>query len=761
MAIEDRVMKKLLSALIVLLLTASLAQAQWQVPNNAIPVGRGTGVVGFKYALGSGGFGLNCLVDSTPPSFASCPGGGGGGSGTVTSFTFTNGSGFSGSVTNSTTTPTLALTTSISGVLKGSAGTLALAVSGTDYQAPLTLTTTGSSGAATLVGTTLNIPQYTGGGSGTAFKQNFIAGTNFTSGTTTTLTLTTTPSSGVAVLVSFDGVEQTGGTGTTGDAWTISTNVITFSAPITALHVVQVVGLSSSGGSGGSGTVTTASVVSANGFAGTVANPTTTPAITLSTTASGVLKGNGTAISAATAGTDYQAPITLTTTGTSGAATFAANTLNIPQYTGGGGGSSFGYIYDATSASTGAGTDGNICAMRTGASSANNASSLNLCLSAHTAVGIPAGRYMMCGATITANGMSIYGAGIDATVLICDSATGNMITVGANLFNISGLWLDRCTNTGCGTVVTSTSGAGIGYTGASMGCNLCTVRDIVSENQWNGFALPPAAAGVLENLTAQNNFNDGFYFTANSTYTGNQYSANGLLSQGNNHYGYNTDTGGLVSTGTTWMIANGISTYLNGAGGAYFFGTLGSSISDVQINGGFFSNDNNNLMAFIGAGAGSEHNILRGLLMEGGGRCAGGNCGRNSAFVAPSNNGSAIAVLTSGMEFIIENNAMRGNSSYGVYIDNGISRVIISGNAISQNAVHIAAYGIQITNASTTAIISNNMGVDYGSEVYGLYVGGGTNSIISGNAMGGSTAGCFVASGTAKGTGTNIGTGCP
>lgn len=89
-------------------------------------------------------------------------------------------------------------------------------------------------------------------------------------------------------------------------------------------------------GGGGSGTVTSVSVVSANGLAGTVANATTTPAITLSTTVTGVLKGNGTAISAATAGTDYQAPITLTTTGSSGAATLIANTLNIPQYSGGG-----------------------------------------------------------------------------------------------------------------------------------------------------------------------------------------------------------------------------------------------------------------------------------------------------------------------------------------------------------------------------------------------------------------------------------------
>jgi len=60
---------------------------------------------------------------------------------------------------------------------------------------------------------------------------------------------------------------------------------------------------------GTGGTVTSVSVVSANGFAGTVANSTTTPAITLTTTITGILKGNGTAISAAVSGTDY-APAT-------------------------------------------------------------------------------------------------------------------------------------------------------------------------------------------------------------------------------------------------------------------------------------------------------------------------------------------------------------------------------------------------------------------------------------------------------------------
>jgi hypothetical protein len=54
----------------------------------------------------------------------------------------------------------------------------------------------------------------------------------------------------------------------------------------------------------GSGTVTSVSVVSANGLAGTSSGGPT-PALTLSTSVTGILKGNGTAISAAVANTDY------------------------------------------------------------------------------------------------------------------------------------------------------------------------------------------------------------------------------------------------------------------------------------------------------------------------------------------------------------------------------------------------------------------------------------------------------------------------
>src|ERR1700744_4156158 len=59
------------------------------------------------------------------------------------------------------------------------------------------------------------------------------------------------------------------------------------------------------GGGGGSGTVTSTSVVPANGFAGSVGPPPTTPAITPTTTVTGPLKGNSGALQPATAADLY------------------------------------------------------------------------------------------------------------------------------------------------------------------------------------------------------------------------------------------------------------------------------------------------------------------------------------------------------------------------------------------------------------------------------------------------------------------------
>lgn len=51
------------------------------------------------------------------------------------------------------------------------------------------------------------------------------------------------------------------------------------------------------------------------------------------TSINGIVKSNGSVVSTAIANSDYQSPISLTVTGSSGASTFIANTLNVPTYT--------------------------------------------------------------------------------------------------------------------------------------------------------------------------------------------------------------------------------------------------------------------------------------------------------------------------------------------------------------------------------------------------------------------------------------------
>ena len=130
---------------------------------------------------------------------------------------------------------------------------------------------------------------------GTANIDSLIADTaDINGGTIDNTTIgATTPQNGSFVNLSVTGTTSfDGAQGTSGQVLTSAGtgNTPTWTTPTT-------------------GTVTSVSVVSANGFAGTVATSTTTPAITLTTTITGLLKGNGTAISAATSGTDY-APAT-------------------------------------------------------------------------------------------------------------------------------------------------------------------------------------------------------------------------------------------------------------------------------------------------------------------------------------------------------------------------------------------------------------------------------------------------------------------
>jgi len=210
---------------------------------------------------------------------------GGAGGGSVSSVSAVGSNGIGVNVTNATTTPQIAL----------SLGNI-------------TPTSVSTSGNVTALGT--------------------VTGSNFTGKSSGTNTGDQTDISGNAATVTTN-ANMTGDVTSVGNATTIGANKVTY-AKMQAMTANRLLGsgasgtavseitlgtglsftgnvLNIAGGGSGGGTVTSASVVSANGISGTVANPTTTPAFTLalgaitpsSVTATGTITGSnisGTAV---------------------------------------------------------------------------------------------------------------------------------------------------------------------------------------------------------------------------------------------------------------------------------------------------------------------------------------------------------------------------------------------------------------------------------------------------------------------------------
>jgi len=223
------------------------------------------------------------------------------GAGTVTSVTASGTSGNPISITNTTTTPTIELlsaTTGRNGYLTSTDWTTF-----NGKQNTITLTTTGTSGASTLVGSTLNIPQYTAG-VGTVTSVSGTGAISVATGTTTPVISVADAAFGTAGIVTssgtqqfsgdkvFEGITQFNARAVFKDYTYTATRLGGLSSTDRFATVTIGTGLSLSSGTlsatGGSGTVTSVTGT----LPISVANGTTTPSITIAdagTGASGVV----------------------------------------------------------------------------------------------------------------------------------------------------------------------------------------------------------------------------------------------------------------------------------------------------------------------------------------------------------------------------------------------------------------------------------------------------------------------------------------
>lgn len=314
--------------------------------------------------------------------------------GTVTSITVTAPSAFTVSGGTITTSGTIAITGAgtASDYIKGDGS---LGVFNTAARGAISLTTTGTSGAATYSSTTgiLNIPQYQGGV--TSFNTRTGAVVLSSSDVTTALTFTPENAGNKGIAGGYASLDGSGlvpstqlpsyvddvleyadlaslpVTGTTGKIYvTLDTNKIYRWSGSAYIEV-------SSGGSSVWGaitgtlsnqtdlnsalsgkqatiTLTTTGTSGAATLVGATLNiPQYQGGVTSFNTRSGAITLTSGDVTTALTYTPQQ-PITLTTTGTSGAATFVGNTLNIPQYGGGGGSGSLRGLqnYTATAGQT-------------------------------------------------------------------------------------------------------------------------------------------------------------------------------------------------------------------------------------------------------------------------------------------------------------------------------------------------------------------------------------------------------------------------
>ena len=368
------------------------------------------------------------------------------------------------------------------------------------------------------------------------------------------------------------------------------------------------------------GTVTSVSVVSANGFAGTVATATTTPAITISTTVTGVLKGNGTAISAATVGTDYsvgtsalatgilksttgtgvlsiavantdyQSPITLTTTGTSGAATFNGTTLNIPQYTAGTG------TVTSVSVVTANGVSGSVA-------TATTTPAITLTLGAITPSSVN---------SVVISGSSTPTLAVTGTSSISGSNTGDQTTSGTTnritvtsgttnpVVDIASTYVGQTSITTLGTIGTgvwqgtaigntylANSSLTIGSTNIALGATSTTLAGLTSVTSTSFVGALTGNASTATALATGRTIS----ISGDLTYTSPSFDGSGNVTAAGTLATVNSNVGSFTNANITVNAKGLITAASSGTGGGISWTEVTGTSQTAAVNNGYITNN--------------------------------------------------------------------------------------------------------------------------------------------------------------------------
>ena len=275
----------------------------------------------------------------------------------------------------------------------------------------------------------------------------------------------------------------------------------------------------------GLGTVSSVSVVSANGLAGTVATATTTPAITLSTTVTGLLKGNGTAISAATSGTDY-APATSGTSILYGNGAGGFNNVTI--------GTGVAFSGGTLSATGSGGTVTSVTGTAPVVSSGGTTPAISMAAATTSVNGYltstdwntfngkqPAGSYLVSGGAL---GTPSSGTVTNLTGTASINING---TVGATTANTGAFTtVQAATTIGVGGATPSGSGAGITFPATQSASTDVNTLDDYEEGTWTPTVT--SSLGTITTISAAS----GIY-----TKIGNKVFLQGFFNIGNNGTG--------------------------------------------------------------------------------------------------------------------------------------------------------------------------------------------------------------------------------